>query len=315
MTNLKAGDVAIRRSPLRPWPETLALISELYEFFAALDIPKLAASRLRTYKDAFNKFKHASESGTQLPRGEAEDVIQTMVEFEQLRIIVEAAKKSPQRAVWASQLRKLASGPVFGTEETTASSPRDTQFECFVAAVAARAGYNVAFAEPDIILNEGKLRFGVAAKRPRSLASVEKNCRKAARQIAATKLPGILALDLTHALHAGKCFTPATREEATNFAQSSIQSFLDENEKLLRRSIGNRAVAILAAVHVPAIIGIPAKPQLMTAVAWQFFNLSHQRSEYIWIAGFAKRCVTGLFGTPSSDEPSIVKNRLTAARD
>jgi len=303
----KTHSVAVRRSPLRPWPETLQLVSELYEFFGAQGVRKLAATRIRAYRDAFETFKQAADSGARLPRAEAEDVIETMVEFEQLRIIMDAAKKSLRPSAWVSQLKKLAAGPTFATAETAAASPRDTQFECFLGAVAARGGYDITFDEPDIVLHDGTFRFVVAAKRPRSVSSVEKNCRKAARQIAASGLPGVIALDLTHALHAGWCLTPETREDALSIAEESVETFLAAHEPLLKRYVNRRAAAVLVSVHLPAIIGIPTQPQLMTAVAWRFMNISNDLVEITWLAAFAKRCINGLFGPVTPDEPPFAE--------
>ena len=303
MDNIGLRNVAIRRSPIRPWSETLALVSELYSFFGAQDVPKLAATRIRTYRDAFETFRRAAETGVQLGRDEAEDVIETMVEFEQLRIIMDAAKNAPSPSIWREQLQKLASGPTFGTDETKAVSPRDSQFECFLAAVAARGGYEVTFAEPDVFLKYEDLSFGIAAKRLRSLSSLEKNCRKAARQITKSGRPGVIALDLTHPLHLGRCLTPPTRDDAIAFAQSSVGAFLEPRESLLHQWVGGRALALLATVHIPAIIGIPEKPQLMTAVAWHVYPLTNGHSEITWLAAFAKRCINGLFGPRAPEEP------------
>lgn len=304
---LTSRSVAVRRSPLRPWPETLQLVAELYSFFQAQDVPRLAATRIRAYQEAFERFKRAAESGERLPRDQAENVIETMVEFEQLRIIMEAVKLSTTPATWKSQLRKLARGPTFATAETAAASPRDTQYECFLGAVAARGGYQVTFDEPDIVVGDDRVRFVIAAKRPRSTASVEKNCRKAARQIAATGLPGLIAIDLTHALHMAWCLTPSTREDALATVEESVEGFLVAHEALLKRCVGGRAAAVLATVHLPAVIGIPMKPQLMTAVAWRFLNLTADRGEMTWVAAFAKRSIDGLFGPKMPDEPPFAE--------
>lgn len=77
---------------------------------------------------------------------------------------------------------------------------RDRQFELYLAAIAARAGLTVArsgSAGADWILTAPSGRWSLEAKRIKNFNSLEKHIRKAAKQIATSKIGGLLAVDIS----------------------------------------------------------------------------------------------------------------------
>jgi hypothetical protein len=96
----------------------------------------------------------------------------------------------------AEQFGLMMGGDLVG--EGRHSTPRDTQFELYVAATLRLAGATVRRGEPDLRLLYGPEETGIAVKRIRSLNpdQVQKNARDAAKQIAGEGLRGWIALNL-----------------------------------------------------------------------------------------------------------------------
>ncbi len=77
---------------------------------------------------------------------------------------------------------------------------RDTQFELFLAAIAARAGLTVdrfGSAGADWILTTRAGRWSIEAKRIKNFNKLEKHVRKGAKQIATSKVRGLIAVDIS----------------------------------------------------------------------------------------------------------------------
>lgn len=294
--------VALRRSPARSWPENFELVNELFDYFDRQGARNVAASRIAAYRNAFATFRHAAEAGERMPIEKAENVIQTMVEFQQLTKIMEAAKNSVRSSAWLKQLKKLASGVAYATQESGGPSARDTQFECYLAAVFELSGCSIMFAEPDVVVTHSELTFGVAAKRPRGTAGFEKNLRGGARQVAAFGHPGIVALDLSAALLRGTCITPADGPAAITFVEHTIDEFIAAEHPRIERFVAGRAIAALLCLQVPALVGIPHRPQLMTATCWRYVTLTDKPQLMRAIAKIANDSQHGLFGPPSQTE-------------
>ena len=78
------------------------------------------------------------------------------------------------------------------------SPGRDAQFELYVAAIAEKAGLRpVVCEEPDVTCVVQGVKFGVAAKRLKSLSQFGKRVRQGINQVSRTKLPGIIAVDIS----------------------------------------------------------------------------------------------------------------------
>lgn len=281
--------------PLRPWPDTLAAVEDLCTFFEQHGVRQLARTRIGIYRAVFEKFRLAAARDFKMARDDADDLIETLVEIEQLRTVMNAVAATRKPALWTRKVRELAKGLPFTSAEKDTASPRDTQFECFLAAAAALGSYSIRFEEPDILISGFDAEFSIAAKRLRSLNTLERRCRSAARQIVAAKVPGLVALDLTRALHPDWCLTPPTPEDALAIAEESLEGLLKDKEVLLRRWVGGRALGLVACIHLPAVIGSATSPQLMSIVAWRFVTWAEDRRGQEIIATFAKRCVEGLF--------------------
>jgi hypothetical protein len=124
--------------------------------------------------------------------------LESIRDMYQLRLIVdqmEAHRENPKFRASVQKLLKDAALPQAGSSNTPG---RDTQFELYVAAVCLRGGMlPVDYDEPDITCAVEGVKFGIAAKRLKSLDRFEDRVRDGVDQIRRAKLPGIVALDLT----------------------------------------------------------------------------------------------------------------------
>src|SRR5262249_21505420 len=89
--------------------------------------------------------------------------------------------------------------PQDGSEQ---SSGRDTQFELLVAAVCKSAGLvPLGFEEPDLTCTFNGVKFGIAAKRLKSMAKMRTRLKSATEQIKRAQLPGVIAVDASVGLN------------------------------------------------------------------------------------------------------------------
>ncbi len=115
----------------------------------------------------------------------------------QLRLIVDtmdAHRESKAFKVAANLLRKDLALP---QDELKDTPGRNYQFQLYVAALCTNSGLATRHEEPDITCDVGGTTFGIAAKRLKTIESLEANIKKAAAQITDAGYPGIVALDLT----------------------------------------------------------------------------------------------------------------------
>ncbi len=129
----------------------------------------------------------------------------------------------------ANRLRAMMGGSLHGEGRKT--SPRNTQFELYVAATFRLPGATVFDGEPDLRLLYGTEEVGIAVKRIQSLNvdQVQKNARKAEKQIATQGLRGWIALNLDRRFQS----VQPTQDEAERI--QSFNAAFDSVRDALRR--------------------------------------------------------------------------------
>lgn len=295
----------IRRAPVKSWNDNFQLIEEIYAQFDALGISILASSRIRAYRDTLLVLRDVSQRKYSLDQHKAENILKTIVDFDQLQTIIKAVKRSGQSEMWQAQLHRLISGSAFAAQEITSPSAHDFQFESFLGAVCGLSDYSIRFNEPDIVIQEGECIFGVAAKRPRSIKSIEKNCRKAKRQIRKSDMSGIVALDLSAALYPNRCINTNDIRGAIELIEQATNDFIVRNRNKLESSCRDDSVfAILIQLHLPVLtIDHILSPQINTAKRWAIIPLcSIEDKRMSWISTFMTKCEIGLFGERTAEE-------------
>lgn len=163
------------------------------------------------------------------------------------------------RAVLAQFIERRLGGPDGLIEEAENTSRETTgddrartkQFELFVAMEARRRGFDIEFAEPDLVLRGEGCRLSVAAKRLSNIQQLEKRVREATAQIAKHGGIGVVALDLTAAfdLHRKVFVTNALAEhdELRAALDDVIRSHGSGLAALVHRQEGATAVAGITA--------------------------------------------------------------------
>ena len=128
------------------------------------------------------------------------------------------------------------------------SKGRDRQFELFVAAVCHGSDLRpVKLEEPDVTCSVQGSKFGIAAKRVKSLKNLEKHLRKAAKQIEGARLPGMIALDTCVALNP---------ENRRFWVQIPDREFSRLHADALRRFVGDHYERIQEWVRGKGVRGI-----------------------------------------------------------
>jgi hypothetical protein len=134
-------------------------------------------------------------------------------------------------------------------DDRTRSKGRDAQFELFVAAVCQSSGMlPVVREEPDVTCVVQRIKFGIAAKRVKSVASLEKRVRDAADQVRRTRLPGIIALDTCVALNREnqRITVPIPEEEFWRRYKQGVYHFIGEYHDRVQELVRGKGVLGLA---------------------------------------------------------------------
>lgn len=137
-----------------------------------------------------------------------------------------------------SLVERMLDDSVLPQDNREQSKGRDTQFELFVAAICQGAGFGpVDYQEPDVTCMVQGTRIGVAAKRIKSETQVKKRIPKAAKQIQASGLLGVIALDTSVALNPNneRITTPIPDEEFAALHSNGINRFLRRYDERIRR--------------------------------------------------------------------------------
>jgi hypothetical protein len=119
-----------------------------------------------------------------------------MLELEELALILDELPKQIPSTTWIPRVREIFAGTTTPAADTK-RTPRDKQFELYIAALCIRAGFLVTLAEPDVVVDTGIAKFGIAAKRPSSSRRIIERLREAAKQIQRSGIDGIIAIDLS----------------------------------------------------------------------------------------------------------------------
>lgn len=133
---------------------------------------------------------------------EFETALEAERDLQVLAFVFEMADEHATDAEFGRLVRNALKDSLLPNDDRSNSRGRDAQFELFVGAVCQNAGLHpVAREQPDVTCHIEGIKFGIAVKRIKSIANLQKNVRKAAEQIEGTRLPGIIALETNLALN------------------------------------------------------------------------------------------------------------------
>lgn len=288
----------IARCNLNSWEENIIEIENIYKEFLALNITTIPASRIKKYLDSFHSIYECSIGKQRFNQNIAYMMLNAIVEFHQFKTIFKAIKNDSSNR-WEKRLSQLVGGSACAVDEKKHSSPRDFQFETFVGAVFKLSGFDVAFDEPDIVVSDNAQCIGIAAKRLRSLKRLEKNCKKASQQIINSGRPGLIAIDISHAIKPGCCINTNDLEGARHMIENIANNFiLNHYSKLMSICKNKNILGIMVHALMPVLnYGGNPGPQLATAIRWAIMPCFTDECEgYEWAVNLSKQCEIGLFG-------------------
>ena len=142
-------------------------------------------------------------------------------------------------------VKRLLKDSVLPQKDRENSPGRDTQFELYLAAICQSAALlPVNCAEPDVTCTIRGTKFGIAAKRLKSFTSLEKHIRKAAKQIAKTGIPGVIALDISLARNQQNLpiISKLQSQLYVPIAQLADRQFFDEHHQNIYRWVDSKRV-------------------------------------------------------------------------
>jgi len=119
-------------------------------------------------------------------------------DFQQLGFVFDQLQPHRANHEFRSLVKKALKDSVLPQDNQRESVGRDSQFHLYLAAICQNAGLHpVEFEEPDVsCVIDGK-KFGIAAKRIKSLDRIKDRIKEGADQVFRAQRPGIIALELS----------------------------------------------------------------------------------------------------------------------
>lgn len=170
--------------------------------FLAYVIEQLRAVGVRVHPSSRLMLMHRTLQRGYVPYEDDEFpvALEAMRDMYQLGLIVEQMEAHRDNPSFRNSVQRLLKDSALPQDGGQNTPGRDMQFELYLAAICLNAGLlPVNYAEPDVTCVLGGTKWGIAAKRLKSLSGLGEHVAKGAEQIRKASVPGIVALDLTMA--------------------------------------------------------------------------------------------------------------------
>jgi hypothetical protein len=119
-------------------------------------------------------------------------------DLQQLGFVFDQLQSHRDSPEFKALVKKALRDSVLPQDNREESVGRNSQFHLYLAAVCQNAGLvPVAYDEPDVSCTIDGKKFGIAAKRIKSMDQIKARIKKAGEQISRSKRPGIIALELS----------------------------------------------------------------------------------------------------------------------
>lgn len=232
-----------------------------------------AGSRLDAYQRSLEKAIRIAEKTEPPPDFDVRRFHNALFEVGQIHFIVDELAQTPEVPGWSRGVQSLLFGKADPADEGSRTPSRDLQFELFMAALSRAGGYDISLAEPDVLVAHSELPFGIAAKRPKSLARLDKAVRQARKQIVHSGYDGVVALDISLLQNPESDFAIVTKPElAAQVIGHFADYFLDHNAGRIRSLVNsNRVFGVV--IHMSALFFDRAQQRLGSALRISSANL------------------------------------------
>jgi len=221
-------------------------------------------------------------------------VLESIRDNYQLRLIVDTMDAHRESKAFNDAAYLLRKDLALPQDELRDTPGRNYQFQLYVAALCTNAGLPTRHEEPDITCDVDGTTYGVAAKRLKTIDSLEANVKEAAVQIAGAGFPGIIALDLTIAQN-------PTNRRVMSAIESRWYSYLsDARARELFKKHGNRIRELVDSKNVLGIWTYVSTLRLMPDLTWShdcwsfWFDTTHNSQEHALFEQFQKGFLKGV---------------------
>jgi hypothetical protein len=212
----------------------------------------------------------------------------------QLRLIVDTMDAHRESKAFKDAMYRLRKDLALPQNELEDTPGRNYQFQLYVAALCTNAGFPTRHEEPDVACDVDGTTFGVAAKRLKTIDSLEVNVKEAADQISNAGFPGIIALDLTIAQN-------PTNRRVMSAIESQWYSFLsDARSRELFKKHGDRIREVVDGKNVLGVWTYVSTLRLTLDGAWShdcwsfWFDTTKNAEEDALFEQFQKRFLKGV---------------------
>ena len=196
---------------------------------------------------------------------------------------------------WGKALKNALKDAALPTEGSGNTRGRDTEFELYVAAICMNAGFeDVQLAEPDVTCIHNGTKYGIAAKRVKSVNQLTKRFGKAASQIEGTGLPGIIVVEDSLAFNPENAALPMQSRDA-EYAKLLLEAhcvYLTQFKSLFRQRM--KPVSVLGAVFHYSNLCVAPNGALSVVGNTLWFHSTELGESTPHIPSFGKRYISGI---------------------
>jgi hypothetical protein len=174
----------------RPRPQLATYVLDTIEA-AGVRVPP--SSRLWR----MHRLLHSGHTIIQPDHPEYEIALEAERDLQLLGFVFDQCASAPPTPGYIERLEKLVDDSVLPQDNRTKSPGRDAGFELYIGGVCTAAQlFPVSWEEPDVTCVWDGVKYGFAAKRIKSINSLEDRIGGAVDQIQRSGLPGIIVLDV-----------------------------------------------------------------------------------------------------------------------
>lgn len=180
----------------------------------------------------------------------------------QLRLIVDTMDAHRESKAFKDATYLLRKDLALPQNELKDTPGRNYQFQLYVAALCTNAGLATRHQQPDVTCDVDGVTFGIAAKRLKTIDSLEDNVKEAAHQISDAGFPGIIAVDLTIAEN-------PTNRRVMSALESQLYSFIsDGRSRALFKKHGDAIRELVDGKNVLGVWTYTSTLRLMPDRTW-----------------------------------------------
>ena len=215
-----------------------------------------AASRFDDYGRELDRLTRiAIDQQMDLTSDACQPLQDAILECQQFLPNVTELAHPPEVAGWRAIAATAIRGHTSARSESGATPGRDAQVELYVAGLGRRAGYQVRFAEPDVILERaGEVPLAIAVKRVKTADALAKRLREGSTQLRRAGCAGVVAVQL--GFFAKHVIRATEMDGALEIVRGEVRGFAARRMCELRRCVDLEwCYGLILLASKPAFLG------------------------------------------------------------